>query len=114
MDENIILSNINDMRNTFILGQNHIGIPNSNVKKVDRKLKSFLISLSLTELNNYLEDIPENNNSKFIKLVTKFFQKYKTEESTYEILLEISQFIKTDNFELIISDIFEKFDSELT
>ena len=115
MDENRIISNILlDMGNTSIFGKNHIGIQNSNVKKVDRKLKSFLISLSLTELNNYLEDIPENNNSKFIKLVTKFFQKYKTEESTYEILLEISQFIKTDNFELIISDIFEKFDSELT
>ena len=47
---------------------------NSNVKKVDRKLKSFLILLSLTELSKNLKDIPENNNNKIITSITKFFK----------------------------------------
>ena len=103
-----ILSNTLKMKETYILGQNQInGMSNSNVKKVDRKLKSFLILLSLTELSKDLEEIPENKNNKIITLITKFFKEYKIGESTDEILLEISQFIKTDNFELIISDIFE-------
>ena len=114
MDDSL-LSNILKMKNTYILGQTQInGMSNSNVKKVDRKLKSFLILLSLTELSKDLEEIPENKNNKIITLITKFFQKYKIGESTDEILLEISQLIKTDNFELIISDIFDNLDSELT
>ena len=96
-----------DMQNTFILGPNQtIGIPNSNVKKVDRKLKSFLISLSLTELGNNQQENKKN-------IIFKFFQKWKNGESTDEILFEISKSIKTDNYESIISDILEKIDSDL-
>ena len=114
MDENRLILNIFNIDENSIVRQTKIGMSNSNVKKVDRKLIAFLILLSLTELSKNLEDIPENNNNKIITLITKFFKEYKIGESTDEILLEISQFIKTDNFELIISDIFEKLDSELT
>lgn len=103
-----LLKDILEVQNTYILGKT-----NSNVKKVDKKLKAFLILLYLTELKSNLEGSPENNNLKITNLVTKFFRKFKYQDDTDDIFLEISQFIRTNNFEFIIWDLLDRLDSEL-